>query len=213
MRQHGDHGSHDHGSHDHAAQEHASEQRASEQRAEAGESHEGHGHAPGGGWWARNLELAMSLLSGVLLVLGFVGERMLGLPFGVALVFYLGVYAAGGYNLARHAIPSVLHGRFDVEFLMLAGALGAAFLGDWAEGAFLLFLFSLGHALEHSAMERARDAINALGKLTPKTARVRRDNQEIEVPVEALRIGNVAIVRPGDRVAVDGISTHGALVA
>ena len=116
---------------------------------------------------------------------------------------------AGGYNLARHAIPSIMHGRFDVDFLMLAGAVGAAILGEWAEGAFLLFLFSLGHAMEHGAMEKARDAINALGKLTPKTARVRRgapsgSYQEIEVPVEGLQIGDIAIIRPGDRVAVEG---------
>ena len=189
-----------------------------------GHSHEGHDHAPqdhdhspehkelpaGGAWWARNRELAMSLLSGVLLLGGFIGQSWLHLPFGVALIFYLGAYAAGGYNLARHAIPTVLSGRFDVEFLMLAGAIGAACLGDWAEGAFLLFLFSLGHALEHSAMERARDAINALGKLTPKIARVRRNGNEIEVPIEELQIGDVSIIRPGDRVAVEGKILSGA---
>ena len=58
---------------------------------------------------------------------------------------------------------------------MLAAAAGAALLGEWAEGAFLLFLFSLGHAGEHYALDRARDAVNALGELMPKTARVRRD--------------------------------------
>ena len=157
-----------------------------------------------GGWWARNRELGLSLVCGALLIGGFVAQRVLKLPFPVALVFYLGAYVAGGYNLARHAIPAITHGRFDVDFLMLAGAAGAAFLGQWGEGAFLLFLFSLGHALEHGAMERARDAINALGRLTPKTARVRRDGTEIEVPVEALQIGDVAIIRPGDRVAVEG---------
>jgi len=148
--------------------------------------------------------MVLSVTSGILLVLGFGGEHLLGLPPSFALVFYVSAYAAGGYNLARHAIPSILHGRFDVEFLMLAGAIGAAILGHWPEGAFLLFLFSLGHALEHSAMERARDAINALGQLTPTTARVRRGGVETEIPVEQLKIGDIAIVRPGDRVAVDG---------
>ena len=197
--EHEDHGGHE--GHGHAAPKAASAPKHDE---DASGSHEGHDHAPGGGWWARNMELALSILSGALLLIGYVGESYFGLPSGVALALYAGAYMAGGFNLARHAVPTVLSGRFDVEFLMLAGAIGAAFLGEWAEGAFLLFLFSLGHALEHSAMERARDAINALGKLTPKTARVRRGGTEIEVPVEGLQIGDVAIIRPGDRVAVDG---------
>lgn len=198
--------SHDHGEGDgHHDHDHV----ANAGHSHSHDSHHGHSHGEGNSWWARNFEFGMSLLSGLLLLVGFVGQQWLGMPFAAALVFYLGAYIAGGYNLARHAVPSILHGRFDVEFLMLAGAIGAAVLGDWAEGAFLLFLFSLGHALEHLAMERARDAINALGRLTPKTARVRRDGQEIEVPVELLQIGDVAIVRPGDRIAVEGEVTSG----
>jgi len=87
---------------------------------------------------------------------------------------------------------------------MLVAAIGAAVLGEWVEGALLLFLFSFGHALEHHAMERARNASQALGKLTPKAARVRRDGVELEVAVEALRVGDIAIIRSGDRIAVDG---------
>lgn len=195
----------DHAGHDHAGHAHAEEAQT--------DDHAGHGHdeAPeGAGWLSRNREIALSFLSGALLAIGFFGERFFGLPPTAALVFYAGAYVSGGYNLARHAIPTILSGRFDVEFLMLAGAAGAAFLGEWAEGAFLLFLFSLGHALEHFAMERARDAINALGKLTPKTARVRRAEGEVEIPVEQLRLGDVAIVRPGDRIAVDGTIRQGA---
>ena len=87
---------------------------------------------------------------------------------------------------------------------MLAGAVGAGFLGEWAEGAFLLFLFSLGHALEHYAMSSARNAIRALGNLTPKIARVVRDGREIEVPIESLQLGEIVVARAGDRVPVDG---------
>ncbi|RYG96979.1 MAG: cadmium-translocating P-type ATPase, partial [Alphaproteobacteria bacterium] len=90
------------------------------------------------------------------------------------------------------------------DSLMLLAAVGAAILGEWVEGALLLFLFSFGHALEHYAMDRARNAIQALGKLTPKIARVRREGAEIEVPTDSLRIGDIAIIRSGDRIAVDG---------
>jgi Cd2+/Zn2+-exporting ATPase len=81
----------------------------------------------------------------------------------------------------------MLKGKFDTDILMLAAAIGAAILGEWAEGAFLLFLFSLGHAGEHYALDRARNAVNALGQLMPKTARVKFGDSIVEKPVEAVR--------------------------
>src|SRR5690606_2624340 len=83
-------------------------------------------------------------------------------------------------------------------------ATGAALLGEWTEGAFLLFLFSLGHAGEHYALDRARRAVNALGELMPKTARVKRGDEIVELPVEQLLVSDVVVVRPGDRIPVDG---------
>ena len=191
----GHHDDHEHSSHGEGAHE--------EHGEDDGHDH-GHDADPNAPWLVRNRELALSLASGVLLVIGFFGERFFGLPFVVALGFYLAAYVAGGTNLARHAIPTVLSGRFDVEFLMLLGAVGAGIIGQWPEGAFLLFLFSLGHALEHYAMSSARNAIRALGDLTPKTARVKRDGKEIEVPIETLRVGEIVVARAGDRVPVDG---------
>lgn len=167
--------------------------------------HHGHSHDSGASFgFGRHRELALSLLCGALLTLTFLAEKYFGLPRPAAIALYAGAYAAGGYDVARHALPGMLRGRFDVDVLMLLGAVGAAALGEWGEGAFLLFLFSLGHALEHGAMERARDAIAALGRLTPKTARVRREGRYQEIAVEELRLGDIAIIRPGDRVAVDG---------
>ena len=178
----------------------------------AGE-HAGHSHShdvdPKAGWFRRNPELSMALLAGALLLVGWVGERFLDWPRAVVLTLYIASYLAGGADLARHTLPTVIRGRFDVEFLMLVAAAGAAVLGDWAEGAFLLFLFAFGHALEHFATERARNAIEALGKLTPRVARVRRDGKEIEIAIEELQVGDIAIIRPGDRVAVDGKITEG----
>lgn len=188
------------------ANEHAGHDHDHEGHEEHGD-HAGHSHAEvpeGANWFRRNPEMSLSLLSGLLLAAGFIGERFLGLPPLVAIGVYLLAYIAGGLDLARHGLPSVLRGRLDVDSLMLLAAAGAAILGEWIEGALLLFLFSFGHALEHYAMERARDAIGALGKLTPKIARVRRDGVEIEVATENLRVGDVAIIRSGDRIAVDG---------
>ena len=186
--------------------EHADHKHDHEGHEEHG-GHEGHSHAQApedANWFRRNPELSMSLLSGLLLAVGFLGERAFHLPRLPAIGVYILAYIAGGLDLARHGLPSALRGKLDVDFLMLVAAIGAAVLGEWVEGALLLFLFSFGHALEHYAMERARNAIQALGKLTPKVARVRREGAEIEVPVVELRVGDIAIIRSGDRIAVDG---------
>src|SRR3546814_10667486 len=82
--------------------------------------------------------------------------------------------------------------KFEIDTLMLVAAAGAAALGAWAEGALLLFLFSLGHALEHYAMGRAKKANEALAKLAPETAPVRRDGQTSEIPVAQLDGGDGA---------------------
>src|SRR3546814_5901710 len=93
---------------------------------------------------------------------------------------------------------------------MLVAAAGAGALGAWAEGALLLFLFSLGHALEHYAMGRAKRAIEALAELAPRTAMVwRGDGGLSEVPVEELVIGDTVVVKPNARLAADGFVVVG----
>jgi Zn2+/Cd2+-exporting ATPase len=149
-------------------------------------------------------------LSGLLLLAGWAAEALFGLPSTVADILYILACIAGGYNIATHAIPGLLKGRFDTDVLMLAAAAGAGMLGAWAEGAFLLFLFGLGHAGEHYALDRARNAVSALGALMPRTARVRQGDRLAEVHVADLHIGDVVVVRPGDRLPVDGVIASGS---
>jgi Cd2+/Zn2+-exporting ATPase len=159
-------------------------------------------------WVQAHEDLLLPAASGVLLAAAFIGQRVLGLPVLAAIVLYLLSYAAGGYEAAWHGVKAALKLRFEVDFLMVAAALGAALLGDWVEGGLLLFLFSLGHGLEHYAMDRARHAVEALGELAPRSARVRRSVggvwAERELPVEELERGDVVIVRAGERLPVDG---------
>lgn len=164
-----------------------------------------------GGWYTRNRELAWSFLGGLLLAVAWAGERWLGLPRGVAIPLYAVSYALGGGDLVRHWVGALRKGRlsFDIDLLMLLAAIGAAALGNWAEGAFLLFLFSLAHALEHYALGRARNAIRALSALTPAIARVQRGGTSVEVPVEAVAAGEVVLVRPAERIPVDGLVQSG----
>lgn len=151
-------------------------------------------------------ELLFVFLSGVFLCLGWLSHSTVPQS---TLFLYIFAYLFGGWDVAHHAWSSLRQRHFDTDLLMIAAALGAAVIGDLPEGALLLFLFSLGHALEEMALDRARDAVRQLGQLTPKTALVRRDKQEQEVPVEQLKLDDVVIVRPGARLAADGIIISG----
>ena len=117
-------------------------------------------------WYGRNRELTWSLTAGILLAGGFTLTRT-GAPATLIVAVYAISYAFGAFDLVRHALASLRHARFsfDIDFLMLLAAIGAALLGEWAEGAFLLFLFSLAHSLEHYALGRARASIRALADL------------------------------------------------
>lgn len=160
--------------------------------------------------WMQERWTALTVaVAGVALAVGFFGERFFELPHAMVLGFYLLAYVAGGYDVAREAVPALLRGKFDIDLLMIAAAGGAAVLGEWAEGAFLLFLFSLGHAGEHYALDRARDAVGVLGKLMPRTAFAKRGARLEEVPVEELAVNDVVVVKPGERVPVDGVITAG----
>lgn len=182
----------------------------SKKAQEAGAAHTDHGHDHGSApaflphWMQERWTLLLVAAAGLFLAVGFFGERFFGLPAQIAFVFYLLAYVAGGYDVATHALPGLLRRQFDTDVLMLAAATGAAILGEWVEGAFLLFLFALGHAGEHYALGRARNAVNALGALMPKTARIKVGDQIEEISVEAVQIGQIVVVRPGDRVPVDG---------
>lgn len=162
-----------------------------------------HQHAPGGLFGA-NTELIFSLLSGAFLAVGFLIAIATSAPASVSLACYLAAYVTGGLFTVREAIESLRKRRFEIDSLMLIAAAGAAALGAWAEGALLLFLFSIGHALEHYAMGRAKRAIEALAELAPQTASVRRDGKILDLPVAELAVGDVVLVKPNERLAADG---------
>ncbi|HEX7973690.1 MAG TPA: heavy metal translocating P-type ATPase [Anaerolineales bacterium] len=155
-------------------------------------------------WYRANWELAFSVASGLALLSGWLAGRLPGLPQLTTGPFFLLAYFFGGYEVTRLALHALRARRLDTHVLMILAALGAAALGDYAEGALLLFLFSLGHSLEERALERARGAVHALAGLAPKTALVRRGNEQAVLPVEQLALDDVVIVRPGVRLPVDG---------
>ena len=165
-------------------------------------------HSHGNGL-APRLEMPLVIVSGVLIAAGLACKFLLNTPEVVATVLFILALIAGGFFAVRGALLSLRQGIVDIETLMVLAGVGAGFLGAWFEGAFLLFLFSLGHALEHRAMERARRALDALGKLRPETARVKVGAELKEVPVKQVKRGDIIVIRPGDRVPLDGTICSG----
>lgn len=172
---------------------------------EEGEDAE-HAH---GGVLGKNTELIFSFICGALLGIGFGLSYVEAIPPWVSLALYIGAYVFGGFYTAKEAIQTIAKGRFEIDFLMLVAAIGAAILGEWAEGALLLFLFSMGHALEHYAMNKARKSIAALAELAPKTALLKKNGKTEEVGIEKLSIGDIIVIKPNSKISADGVVVDG----
>ncbi len=173
------------------------------------------GHSPGRDlsrpFLIRNHQLFLSLGSGLFLLIGFIADKFFYAPFHTVLPLFLLAYTLGAFDLLRHAVQEIRRNNFsfNIDLLMLLAAIGAATLGEWAEGALLLFLFSLAHALEHYALDKARNAIKALGKMVPQKARVRRSGRDEEISIEEIAIGDIVVVLPAERIPVDGVVHSG----
>lgn len=172
--------------------------------------HYHHGDGSQNTIFASKTELRFSILAGSTLLLGFSLSFIPGINPWIPLIAYIASFFFGGFFALKDAAASMVKGRFDIDFLMLAAALGAASLGEWAEGALLLFLFSLGHALEHSAMDKARKSISALADLSPKTAFVKRGGGIEEIAIELLGINDIVVVKPDAKIPADGVIVKGA---
>lgn len=176
---------------------------------------EGHNHSDGdhehshGGIFGEKTELIFAIISGALLGIGFGLSFIKDLSEYMPIGFYAGAYFFGGFYTTKEAIESIIKGNFEIDFLMLVAAVGAAVLGQWAEGALLLFLFSLGHSLEHYAMEKAKKSIAALTELAPKTALLKTGNDIKEVKIEDLKQGDVIVVKPNSKISADGFVVNG----
>ena len=153
------------------------------------------------------------IICGVLVLVGWLGPDLFGLPRWAELLAFAGAYAAGGAFSLGRSIQSLKDRRLDIDLLMLLSALGAASIGEYAEGAALLFLFSLSNALETRALRRTTRAIESLMELRPDEAMLLApDGTERNVAAEELEPGQVVRIRPGERIPVDGeiVSGHTA---
>ncbi|TXI24876.1 MAG: heavy metal translocating P-type ATPase [Roseateles sp.] len=197
-----------HVGHDHATGESHAKRGEPGHRHEQGEEGGDHAHEHGG-LFGEKTELVFAGLAGVFLLAGWLlGRGGIG-PQWLPTACYVGSYFFGGFYTVKEAIENLRAKRFEIDTLMLVAAAGAAALGEWGEGALLLFLFSLGHSLEHYAMGRARRAIEALAKLAPDTATIRRNGGTDVVPLDQLQTGDIVVVKPNERLPADGVVVVG----
>ncbi len=154
------------------------------------------------------LRTGLTGLAAVFLAGGWLAGQ-LGTPTRIEIALFVLAYLAGGYFGALEGLQALRERSLDVNLLMVVAALGAASIGEWLEGGLLLFLFSLSGTLEAYAMGRTENAIRSLMDLRPNQATVLRDGREITVPVEALRVGDLVVVRPGERIPADGTVAEG----
>ena len=158
----------------------------------------------------RNPKVLTSVASGLLLLIGWL-LSLAGQPEMVSTALYVLSIIVGGYYFGREAIEELIFEReIGIELLMLVAAVVAAVMGQVAEGAMLAFLYSISEAIEGYTEEKTRSAIKALMDLAPKTALVRRNGVEQEIPVEELEVGDVFIVKPGQSMPTDGVVLVGS---
>ncbi|BDD85668.1 heavy metal translocating P-type ATPase [Desulfofustis limnaeus] len=159
-------------------------------------------------WW-KNYRTLATMASGVLLVVATgmdwtaTAARYTDYLFGLAALI-------GGFHAARSGFYGLRSLTFDMNFLMTVAIIGAAAIGEWNEGAAVAFLFSLGNTLQSYTLDRTRQSIRSLMELAPPEATVKRGTSEMRLPVEEIAVGEVIIVKPGERIAMDGIIRSGA---
>lgn len=157
-------------------------------------------------------ELWFVILSGVILAAALVLTRLIfpTLPFWANILIYLVPYLLIGGEVLLDAGKNILRGElFDEEFLMTVATLGAFAIGEYPEAVFVMLFFRIGELFEHTAVKRSRRSIAALAEICPDTALLITPEGERETDAEDIPVGSLILVRPGDRVPLDGIVEKG----
>lgn len=154
-------------------------------------------------FWKKKSHIRIAL-SALLLVVGFIlGENNFStISFGISII-------VGGFTLFRKGLRNLLRFQFDMNTLMTVAVLGAAAIGEWGEGATVVFLFAISEVLESYSMDKARQSIRSLMDIAPKEALIRRNNREMTVAIDDIKIGDIMIVKPGQKLAMDGTVVKG----
>ncbi|SEI00842.1 Cd2+/Zn2+-exporting ATPase [Halobacillus karajensis] len=142
-------------------------------------------------------------VSGIFLALGFAGSFS-NVPMEFLTAFYAVAMVIGGFKPAKSAFYAVKSGSLDMNVLMVSAAIGAALIGEWLEGATVVWLFALGNTLQNKSIARTRESIRSLMNLTPPEATIKSGNHLIRKAVEEVTVGDVILVKPGEKIPLDG---------
>lgn len=187
--------------HDHAGQGHG------HGSVKETEGLHGHGHSPMAGAWWQSSKGRLTSACGLAVVAAFAAGKLV--PF-VASYAFLAAMLVGLVPIARRAFMAAKAGTpFSIEMLMTIAAVGAVFINAAEEAAAVVFLFLVGELLEGVAAGKARASIQSLTTLVPKTALLEENGETREIPAETLAVGNIILVRPGDRLPADGVIVDG----
>lgn len=156
-----------------------------------------------------NWELRRTICSGILLLIAYGLEKFAGASAVVYITVYVAATGIGGWGNFTSAARALPRGNFNMSVLMGIAVLGAFAIGQYEEGATVAFLYSISELLETWTLDKARQSIRQLMDSAPKVAKVRRGHEEVEVPVEQIVIGDVMIIRPGEKIAMDGVILSG----
>jgi Cd2+/Zn2+-exporting ATPase len=155
-------------------------------------------------FWKSNKYAKPTVISFIMFILGFTAGKLGAPELAVDGLFLTGIIL-GGFLPAKNGISVLINTwEFDMNLLMTIAVIGASAIGSLEEAAAVVFLFSFGNSLQGYTLDKTRNSIHALMEITPNEALVRREQTEITLPVEQVIIGDHIIVRPGERIAMDG---------
>lgn len=148
-------------------------------------------------------------VSALLLFIAWLLDQQYGEGHIAPTIGYAASMLIGGYTLFKKGLRNLSRFTFDMSTLMTIAIIGAALIGEWSEGATVVILFAISEALERFSMDKARQSIESLMDIAPKEALIRRNNQELMINVDDIQKGDIMIVKPGQKLAMDGIVIKG----
>ncbi|WP_339183901.1 heavy metal translocating P-type ATPase [Oceanobacillus sp. FSL W7-1293] len=160
-------------------------------------------------FWKQKENIKVYISAILLLVSWFLGKQ-LGEEHFLPTIGYAVSILTGGYTLFMKGLRNLSRLQFDMNTLMTIAIIGAAIIGEWMEGATVVILFAISEALERYSMDKARQSIESLMDIAPKEALIRRGNEEMSIHVDDIQVGDIMIVKSGQKLAMDGTVLKGS---